>query len=160
MGTIGISHVAVGVSDMDRALEFYRDLIGLRVTLDTVERIAGRGGGTRRRRAVYLRQNEGPHEFFIVLDQQIDRDPFGTPPRLFQLGTHHFSFWVDNLEELVERATAAGFETLMAPMPSEPAAYGEPEDAQRVLTVILKDGDGNLVQLDQRIVPEPAPASS
>lgn len=158
MGTIGISHVAVGVSDMDRALEFYRDLIGLRVTLDTVEHIAGRGGQQRRRRACYLRDKEGPHEFFIVLDQQIDRDPFGTPPRLFQLGTHHFSFWVDNLTELVERATAAGFETLMAPMPSEPAAYGEPDDAQRVLTVILKDADGNLVQLDQRIVPAPEPA--
>ena len=155
MGTIGISHVAVGVSDMDRALEFYRDLIGLRVTLDTVEHIAGRGGETRRRRAVYLRAEDGPHAFFIVLDQQLDRDPFGSPARLFQLGTHHFSFWVDNLEELVERGTAAGFTTLMAPTPSEPAAYGEPEDAQRVLTVILKDGDGNLVQLDQRLAPAP-----
>ena len=32
MAVLGISHVAVGVSDMDRALVFYRDIIGLRVT--------------------------------------------------------------------------------------------------------------------------------
>jgi catechol 2,3-dioxygenase-like lactoylglutathione lyase family enzyme len=150
MGTLGISHVAIGVSDMDRALEFYRDLIGLRVTLDTVEGIADRGGEIRRRRAVYLRANDGPNEFFIVLDQQLDRPPFGNPPRLFQLGTHHFSFWVDNIDEVVARADAAGFPLLVAPMSTKPAAYGETDDAQPVITAILKDGDGNPVQLDQR----------
>lgn len=143
--------MAVGVSDMDRALEFYRDLLGLRVTLDTEEQIEGRGGQIHRRRAVYLRANDGPHEFFIVLDQQLDRDPFGNPPRLFQLGTHHFSFWVDDLEDKVRRAEAAGFTAVMAPMASTPAAYGESDDAQRVLTTILRDGDGNPVQLDQRL---------
>jgi catechol 2,3-dioxygenase-like lactoylglutathione lyase family enzyme len=104
LGVKGLSHVAVGVSDMERALVFYRDLIGLRVTLDTVE--GGFGGGlvgVNRRRAVYLRAADGPDAFFIVLDQQLDREPFGSPPRILQLGTHHFSFWVDNLEEIFER---------------------------------------------------------
>jgi catechol 2,3-dioxygenase-like lactoylglutathione lyase family enzyme len=156
MGTLGISHVAVGVSDMDRALAFYRDLIGLRVTLDTTERIESRSGKGNRRRAVYLRANEGPHEFFIVLDQQLDREPFGTPPRLFQLGTHHFSFWVDDLEDKVLAAGQAGFEVFVIPTRSTPAAYGEAGDAQRVMTTILRDGDGNLVQLDQRLPAEVA----
>ena len=34
-----ISHVAIGVRDMDRALRFYRDALGLRVKLDTTEEI-------------------------------------------------------------------------------------------------------------------------
>src|SRR5262249_14226116 len=103
MSVKGVSHVAVGVSDMDRALVFYRDLIGLRVTLDTVEGGAGDEMiGANRRRAVYLRTESGPHAFFVVLDQQIDREPFGTPPRILQLGTHHFSFWVDNLQEIFD----------------------------------------------------------
>ena len=151
MGTFGISHVAIGVSDMDRALAFYRDLLGLRVTLDTTERIESRSGKGNRRRAVYLREAEGPHEFFIVLDQQLDREPFGTPARLFQLGTHHFSFWIDDLEDKVVAAERAGFEVVVIPTRSTPAAYGEPDDAARVLTTILRDPDGNLVQLDQRL---------
>ena len=30
----GISHVAIGVSDMERSLPFYRDVLGLEVMLD------------------------------------------------------------------------------------------------------------------------------
>ncbi|MDG2114986.1 MAG: VOC family protein, partial [Actinomycetota bacterium] len=69
MAVRGISHVAVGVSDMDDALSFYRDVIGLVVTLDAEEGAFTGDPGGYRRRAVYLRQNEGPDEFFIVLDQ-------------------------------------------------------------------------------------------
>lgn len=153
--TFGISHVAVGVSDMDRSLAFYRDLLGLRVTLDTTERIESRSGKGNRRRAVYLRAGgEGggsPHDFFIVLDQQLDREPFGTPPRLFQLGTHHFSFWIDDVEDRAVAAQKAGYEVMVVPTRSTPAAYGEADDAVPVMTTILKDPDGNLVQLDQRL---------
>src|SRR5262249_26453891 len=66
VGVKGVSHVAVGVSDMDRALVFYRDIVGLRVTLDTVEGGTGDGLlGANRRRAVYLRAADGPDAFFI-----------------------------------------------------------------------------------------------
>jgi len=152
MGVIGVSHVAVGVSDMDRALVFYRDLIGLRVSLDTVE-----GGsddamvGANRRRAVYLRRAEGPHEFFIVLDQQLDREPFGSPPRILQLGTHHFSFWVDDLRAMFERIVSEGFRVILRPTETDAEAYGEAAGSSRVLTAVVKDQDGNPVQLDQRL---------
>ena len=98
---------------MDRALVFYRDIIGLRVTLDTVEGAFGRDPAAYRRRAVYLRSQDGPHASFIVLDQQLDREPFGSPPRILQLGTHHFSFWVDNLEATFERLVAENFRVVV-----------------------------------------------
>jgi len=152
MGVIGVSHVAVGVRDMDRALLFYRDLVGLEVNLDTEE---GGFGSTRqeRRRAVYLRLPGAgdPHDFFIVLDQQLTREPFGAPPRLFELGTHHFSFWVDDLEERFERIVAAGFKVVVPPGAADAAAYGEPAGSGRVATALVKDDDGNVVQFDQRI---------
>ena len=151
MAVLGISHVAIGVSDMDRALEFYRDLIGLRVTLDTEEAAFGGDPEAYRRRAVYLRVDDGPHEFFIVLDQQLSREPFGKPPRILQLGTHHFSFWVDDLEARFDRIVAAGFRSIVPPTAADAAAYGEPAGSGRVLTAIVKDHDGNPVQLDQRI---------
>src|SRR3954454_2418668 len=146
MGVIGVSHVAVGVSDMDRALVFYRDLVGLRVSLDTVE-----GGsddamvGANRRRAVYLRGAEGPHEFFIVLDQQLDREPFGSPPRILQLGTHHFSFWVDDLQATFERLVAENFRVVFSPTVADAILYGEEAGSGRLLTAIVKDPDGNPV---------------
>ena len=66
-----ISHVAVGVRDMDRALRFYRDALGLRVKLDTIEEIPGfEGSEARKRRAAYLGWSEGRHESFVVLDQR------------------------------------------------------------------------------------------
>lgn len=152
MGVLGISHVAVGVSDMDRSLTFYRDIIGLRVTLDAVEQAFGGGDpNAYRRRAVYLRTDDGPHAFFIVLDQQLDREPMGTPPRILQLGTHHFSFWVDNLEEVFNRMVAENFRVIISPTAADAEAYGEPKGSGRVLTAIVKDPDGNPVQLDQRL---------
>lgn len=152
MGVQGISHVAIGVSDMDRALLFYRDLVGLEVNLDTVE--AGFGPNRdQQRRAVYLRSpgSSDPHDFFIVLDQQLTREPFGSAPRLFQLGTHHFSFWVDDIEARFDRIVEAGFKVLVPITASDVRAYGEPDGTGRVATAIVKDHDGNLVQFDQRI---------
>ena len=146
MAVKGISHVAVGVSDMDRALTFYRDIIGLTTTLDTVEDVFGG-----RRRAVYLRVQEGPDEFFIVLDQQLENIPTNKPPRIMGLGTHHFSFWVDNLEEIFDKAVGEGFRVIMSPAAGDALAYGEPEGSGKVLTAFLKDQDGNAVQLDQRL---------
>jgi len=152
VGVKGVSHVAVGVSDMERALVFYRDLIGLRVTLDTVEGGAGDDLiGTNRRRAVYLRAADGPHESFVVLDQQLDREPFGSPPRILQLGTHHFSFWVDDLQQIFDGMAAAGFRVILRPTEADALAYGEAEGSGRILTAVVKDQDGNPVQLDQRL---------
>jgi catechol 2,3-dioxygenase-like lactoylglutathione lyase family enzyme len=100
---------------------------------------------------VYLRVDDGPHEFFVVLDQLLDSEPFGTPPRILQLGTHHFSFWVDDVADVFERAVAAGFRAVLRPTEADAAAYGEPAGTGRVLTAIVKDHDGNPVQFDQRV---------
>ena len=93
----------------------------------------------------------GPHEFFVVLDQLLDSEPFGTPPRILQLGTHHFSFWVDDVADVFERAVAAGFRAVLRPTEADAAAYGEPAGTGRVLTAIVKDHDGNPVQFAQRV---------
>ena len=108
MGNINaISHIAVGVTDMERSLGFYRDVLGMHISLDTEEELPGfAGSDAQKRRAVYLRWREGPHETFIVLDQQLSREPFGEPPTLFQVGTHHWGVWVDDVDGVVERAEA------------------------------------------------------
>jgi hypothetical protein len=53
----GVSHIAIGVQDMESALRFYRDFLGLPVTLDTMERRGPQqgDGAASERRAVYMR---------------------------------------------------------------------------------------------------------
>ena len=145
----GFSHIAVGVSDMDRALVFWRDVMTMGVDLDTIEEVPGPGGDTRRRRAVYLRWEQGYHATFVVLDQQLSIEPFGLPAKLFQTGVHHVSFWVDDVDPFLERAGKRGF-SAGEPSVSDTVAYGEAPGRQ-VRTAFVRDGDGNWVQLDQRM---------
>ncbi len=149
-GIDAISHIAVGVTDMDRSLGFYCDVLGLHVSLDTEEELPGFGGSdAQKRRACYLRWREGPHETFIVLDQQLSREPFGSPPELFQIGTHHWGFWVDDVDGIVERAKGAGVPIVVEPVDADTLAYGEPAGG-KCRSAFLRDPDGNVVQLDQR----------
>ena len=138
----GISHVAIGVSDMARALGFYRDLLGLEVMLDTEEKV---GSGSRH--AVYLRW--GKDGGFLVLSQTLGREPSGKPLRLHQVGLHHFAFAVDDLEERVEKLKNAGVKILVPPYAADTIAYGE-RGGGKMLTCLFEDPDGTILQFDQR----------
>jgi catechol 2,3-dioxygenase-like lactoylglutathione lyase family enzyme len=151
MAIRAISHVAIGVRDMDRALRFYRDALGLRVKLDTIEELPGfAGSDARKRRAAYLGWSEGPHESFVVLDEPLTNPPYGEPAKLFQTGIHHYSFWVDDMAAIVARVRAGDFEVLFEPGLGDTVAYGEAPGG-KVLSTFLRDPDGNYVQLDQRM---------
>jgi catechol 2,3-dioxygenase-like lactoylglutathione lyase family enzyme len=152
-GIQAVSHIAIGVRDMDTALVFYRDVLGMRVTADKMEEFSqGPGQMPAQRRGVYLRWVDGPHASFVVLDQQITKEIEGKPAVLFQVGCHHFSFWVDDLDEMMERVRNAGVTVAMGENPksdSNSVMWGEPPGG-RIRSVILRDFEGNYVQLDQR----------
>ena len=150
MSIDAISHIAVGVTDMEHSLGFYRDVLGMHVSLDAEEEVPAIGDAPAfKRRGVYLRWREGPHETFIVLDQQLSREPFGSPAEIFQVGTHHFGFWVEDIDAMVERAEAADVPIVVRPTNGDTAAYGEAPGGV-VRSAFLRDPDGNVVQLDQR----------
>ncbi len=145
MKTRAFSHLAIGVKDMDKALGFYRDLLGLKVDLDRIEN----GGTAGERRAVYLRWEDGPDSTFIVLGQNTTPIP-GEPLQMNQLGYHHFAFWVEDLEETLEKLKAAGVNVRSGPHTMDSTWYGEDGSGQ-VMTTVFQDPDGNFVQLDQRV---------
>lgn len=150
----GVSHIAIGVSDMEKSLHFYRDLLGLRVTLDTTENIGGfpalfHNPQKGKRRAVYLRWEDGPEASFIVLSAPAG-PPSGEPIKLDQVGIHHFSFWVKDLRARVEKLRAAGIPILLPPLVSDTIAYGE-GPGRKVLTCLFQDPDGIIVQFDERM---------
>jgi catechol 2,3-dioxygenase-like lactoylglutathione lyase family enzyme len=148
---LNVSHIAIGVRDMDTSVAFYRDVLGMTVTLDEIEEF---GDGERfprtRRRGAYLRWDHDPHAPFVVLDQQLSTDPFGEPATLFQVGVHHVGFWVDDVDAVADRARAAGLEPMTRPANADTVAYGE-APGRTVRTMFLRDPEGNVVQFDQRL---------
>ena len=152
MSVRALSHVAIGVRDMDRSLAFYRDVVGLAVTSDRVEEFAqGAEQAPAQRRAVYLRWGDGPHSSYVVLDQHLTKETQGAAIPLFDAGIHHFAFWVDDLDEMLARVRAADVTVVMGGggPGTDTVMYGEPPGG-RVRSAFLRDPEGNNVQLDQR----------
>lgn len=143
-----VSHIAIAVRDMDSTLPFWTGVVGLHVTLDTIEEFAI-SGRAMRRRAVYLRQREGANEPFLVLDQPCDGVAPGEVKAMFELGVHHFGFWVDDIDEIAERARASGAPVLAGPVTTDSIRYGEAA-GNPVRTLLVRDPDGNVIQFDQR----------
>jgi len=149
----GVSHVAVGVRDMEKSLPFYRDLLGLRVVMDEVQDIGGiramREGGTERptRRVVHLIWKEEPWAPFIVLSE-FRGVQSGPPPRLNNLGVNQFALWVDDLKQRAEQLERAGVKFQLLPSEVSGPTYNGGEN-DKVLTCIFEDPDGTLIQFDQ-----------
>jgi catechol 2,3-dioxygenase-like lactoylglutathione lyase family enzyme len=145
-----VSHIAIGVRDLDRSLPFWTNVVGLHVNLDAEEEFTIEGEVVRRR-AVYLREREGPDEPFVVLDEQLRGAASGEPKRLFEVGVHHVGFWVDDIDAIAERARRAGIAIVAesGQRGSDTAGYGEPPGGF-VRALFVRDPDGNVVQFDQR----------
>jgi len=146
------SHVAIGVRDMDVALPFWRDVVGLRVSLDTIEEMPqGDGRPTAKRRAVYMRWDDDPRSSFVVLDQQLTSETAGEPARIFQMGLHHYGFWVDDLDPILARVDDAGVKVLLnGSVGADSVWWGEPP-GDTIRSIIVQDPEGGYVQFDQRV---------
>jgi len=150
----GVSHVAIGVRDMERSLKFYRDLLGLEVRFDSMQPIGNMPAlyanpEKGKRRAVHLHYGQGPTKGFLVLSEM----PGGTPGnaiKLDQVGISHFSWWVDDLRGMYEKLKAAGVKMLVPPAEADSGAFGDPP-GKKYLTCLFEDPDGIIVQIDQRV---------
>jgi catechol 2,3-dioxygenase-like lactoylglutathione lyase family enzyme len=146
-----VSHIAIGVRSVDVSLPFWTEVVGLHVSLDSREEFTVEGT-VMRRRGVYLREREGADEPFVVLDEGLTTPYEGEPKPLFQIGVHHFGFWVDDIDAIAERARHAGTPIVVEPSESgtDTTLYGEPPGG-RVRSMFVRDPDGNTVQFDQRV---------
>lgn len=150
----GVSHVAIGVRDMERSLRFYRDLLGLEVRYDNTQSIGGMPSlyakpEKGKRRAAHLHYGSGESRGFLVLSEM----PGGTPGeaiKLDQVGISHFSWWVDDIRATHEKLKAAGVKILVPPAETDSSGYGEAA-GRKYLTCLFEDPDGIIVQLDQRV---------
>jgi catechol 2,3-dioxygenase-like lactoylglutathione lyase family enzyme len=119
--SVRIRHAGVVVSDMEEAIAFYRDLLGLEVVLDTLEegeyfeRLVARPGA--KSRVVKLRDNHG-----ALLELLQYFPPEGSPQQHgagSATGFSHVAFTVDDLTAVYSRLGSLGYtfnsEPLMSP---------------------------------------------
>ena len=147
MDATGVSHIAICVRDLDKSLAFYRDILGMRVTLDQVQDTT-QGGlphvykhARQTRRTVHVKYGEGNTTPSLVLTSHPGDQADGAPIKLDQVGISHLSFTVRDVKALADELVAKGVQ-LAGPMDSFSNAKGE------VSSIFVYDPDGILVQFD------------
>jgi len=136
-----LTHLGICVSDLERSVRFYRDVLGCR----EVGRLELEGGA-----AAVLNQLEGCTLHAVYLERdgwRLELLAFPTPgtlgpaaPRpMNQLGLTHLSFRVDDLDDVCARLEAAGGAILPA------TRIGSADAPVRV--VMAHDPDGTRLEL-------------
>ena len=143
---LAIHHAGIAVSDLDRAIAFYRDGIGLKVQMvferddETIAKVVGMPGA--RLRIAFMRA--GDETTRLELLQYLD--PRGQPLsfRSNQPGSGHVCFQVDDVIAVAERLRASGA-TFISDAPVE--LLQGPNTGARVM--YLRDPDGAAVEIFQ-----------
>jgi len=129
----GFSHVCIGVSDMDRSIDFYRDLLGMDVVFDvelegpSMESVTGRSGAKGRMVGGLI---GGAMIELLALGDTSTGKP---GPRI---GYTNISFRVDDLDATYRQVLALGH-----------AAQGEPVDIGGVRMFFVADPDGTPIEI-------------
>jgi len=133
---VSFCHLVVGVTDMDRALEFYRDVLGMEVVFETL--VSGEPFDA----ALHAkRQQEGRVVGGLVGGLMVELISLGAnppdhkPARRGITGIHSMSLSVTDLDDTYRRIIAAGY------TPEQ-----EPFEIGGVRMFFVKDPDGTAVE--------------
>ena len=140
-----MDHISVTVSDMERSLAFYRDLLGLeqvethRLEGETISKMAGKEGVVME--VVRLQAPETPG---LLLDLQQYVEPQGkvSDGKLGDVGHSHICFGVPNMAQAYEELQSEGVKFV-----SEPVSFDLGWAVVHV--VFFEDPDGYILELMQ-----------
>jgi len=143
------AHVGITVSDMDRAVHFYRDVLGLKVVGDVTfggeEADALTQEQGTQLRAVYLRSVEEPKSAPIELLHFISPVAEGKPyAGIKNPGITEVAFWVKDIEKSYTDLRAQGVQFYSPPQLFELDGY-------KVKAVYFRDPDGTTLEMLQKV---------
>ena len=142
-----ISHIAICVADLDKSLEFYRDILGMEVLADRMQDTTTGGlphvykHQRNTRSQVNLAYGKGNVKPTLTMTSHPGDNPDGNPIKLDQIGISHISFTVSDVKSLASELISKGVE-LAGPMDGFTNSQGE------VSSIFVFDPDGILVQFD------------
>lgn len=134
-----VNHTGISVSDMDRSLTFYRDLLELDVIFDSDvpgnERLSSVVGmANARGRVVWLRAGDTMIELW-QWDNPVGR-ALASDYNPSDKGVTHFALQTDNVDELYRKVTDAGYH-----------ANTTPQDLGLHKTTYIKGPDGEIIEI-------------
>ena len=141
-----VTHIGICVSDMDRSLAFYRDILGMTVLGDRMTdpteggRLHNYLHERQARRWVSLAYGDGATPTLTLTSHPGD-NPDGEPIKLDMVGISHISFGVEDVKGLTEELISKGVE-LAGPIESFTNADGD------IRSIYVFDPDGILVQFN------------
>jgi len=143
-----IDHIGITVSDVDRALSFYRDVLGLRVIADgtvTEPEVAELLGlDSVQLRIADLDSGDGR---IVELIQYVQPKGRRIAYESSDSATAHIAFTVDDLAAVRDRLTSAG----AAMVSRQPITIDEPGGAfDGAICFYVRDPDGIILELVQR----------
>jgi lactoylglutathione lyase len=139
------NHMGLAVSDLDRSLAFYRDLLGLELEWervyeeDYVRKLVGYP--TSRLRCAYLKLPGSEARLELLEYQNVPRQPVDM--QRANPGNAHICWTVDDMEQLYERLKAQGVHFVSAPVVSTAGHF------KGTKTVYLEDPDGISLQFTE-----------
>jgi catechol 2,3-dioxygenase-like lactoylglutathione lyase family enzyme len=142
----GISHVGISVANLERSIEFYRDLLGMRVVQEVPM------GGANYDAIMGLKGTEGRIAVLRTANLEIELLEFKRPPsRPVESGRHvsdqgisHFAVHVEDIAGLYARLEAAGVRIHSALVHFASCA---------TTAVYFCDPDGNFIEMLQENIP-------
>ncbi len=146
----GLRHAGMTVTDMDRALALYRDLLGLRVVMDNLtsgpwfSQVVGLAKA--RARVVMLEAPDGTRLELFEYRSHPEAAP--RDPRASNVGCTHVAFRVNDLDVMYEELLAQSYACNSPPLIT-PDGYAK--------VIYAHDADGTIVELVEILDPVRTP---
>lgn len=145
-----MNHIGIMVSDMDRAIEFYTQALGLEIVMHKAQVIEERKSAIGRMCiAVFGEGFKGFNIAHLVTDDGIGIELFEMQDRearhevdFGRIGLFHFCLETDDFEGVIEKVERLGGKARMTPM-----RYHPEDDSKPYKMVYLEDPFGNLFEL-------------
>ena len=143
---IGLRHIGIVVIDIERSLQFYRDLLGLKIIKDQeeygdyIDKFTGIKGV--RVRTVKMKTEGGGLIELLQYYSHPSSNIMCQDRKMTEIGCSHFALTVKNIDDIYHKLLLSGIRFYSEPIPS-PDGYAK--------VAFCKDPDGVLIELVEEL---------